>query len=151
MPSDAFQEFSGQDPWEREPSADEQVRFQQLFGDLMRRQPSLKGQQQQLWVCLQALQSLTQSVVRALASDAPRSSRQGQQRQEVLQDLRSLQAWLLSVEVLLERTGEVNWLQAVERLAQELVGELAPDPGSLRRLQLNQLLDLSSGGDCEPF
>ena len=100
MPSDAFQEFSGQDPWEREPSADEQVRFQQLFGDLMRRQPSLKGQQQQLWVCLQALQSLTQSVVRALASDAPRSSRQGQQRRVVLQDLRSLQAWLLSVEVL---------------------------------------------------
>jgi hypothetical protein len=112
-------DFAGQEPWEQGPSAAEQMRFQQMHDRLLRRRGGLRGQQEQLWACVQAMQW-------------------------VLRDLRVLQAWLLSVEVLLERTGEVEWPPMVERLARELVGELAPDPHDAQRWQLNQLLERSS-------
>jgi hypothetical protein len=140
MDSDAS-EFSEQDPWEQEPSAQEQARFEQMHDGLLRRQGSLRGRQQQLWRCIQAMQSLTAAVVGQLASEPPSLQRRITGRRQVLNDLRALQVWLFSVEALLERTGEVKWPQAVERLAQELVGELAPDPHGEQRLRLNQLLE----------
>ena len=143
MTSDA-REFSGQDPWEQEPSPEEQERFERIHDGLLRRQDSLRGQQQQLWACLQAMQSLTAAVVQHLASEPSSLARQTFGRRQVLSDLRALQAWLLSVELLLQRTGEVEWPQAVERLAQELVGELAPDPHGEQRMRLNQLLECST-------
>lgn len=151
MPSDASEDLPGQGPWEREPSADEHVRFRTLFEDLVRRQPTLQGQQWQLRTCLTALQRLTQAVVRALTSDASPRCAQHRRLREVLQDLEAVQAWLLSVEVLLERTGEITWPQAVERLCGELVGELAPDPHSFSRLQLNRWLELPATEDHEPL
>jgi hypothetical protein len=137
-------DFAGQDPWEQEPSAEEQARFDRLHDGLLRRRGSLRGQQEQLWACIQAMQSLATAVVEQLAGELPSMERQSVGRQWVLRDLRVLQAWLLSVEVLLERTGEVEWPPMVERLARELVGELAPDPHDAQRWQLNQLLERSS-------
>ncbi len=121
-------DFAEQDPWEQGPSAAEQMRFQQMHDRLLRRRGGLKGQQEQLWACVQAMQSLTTAVVQQLAGEPPSVERRISGRQEVLRDLRVLKAWLLSVEVLLERTGEVEWPPMVERLARELVGELAPIP-----------------------
>ena len=143
MTSDA-QEWSGQEPWDQHPSAEEQARFERLHDALLRRHGKLQGQQWQLWICVQAMQNLTTAVVQALASEPPALQRRLVVRRQVLNELRALQAWLLSVELLLERTGEVAWPEAVERLAQELVGELAPDPRCERRLRLNQLLERSS-------
>jgi hypothetical protein len=137
-------DFAGQEPWEQEPSAEEQARFDRLHDGLLRRRGSLRGQQEQLWACIQAMQSLATAVVEQLAGELPSMERQSVGRQWVLRDLRVLQAWLLSVEVLLERTGEVEWPPMVERLARELVGELAPDPHDAQRWQLNQLLERSS-------
>jgi hypothetical protein len=137
-------DFAGQEPWEQEPSAEEQARFDRLHDGLLRRRGSLRGQQEQLWACIQAMQSLATAVVQQLASEPPSLERRILGRQQVLSDLRVLQAWLLSVEVLLERTGEVEWPPMVERLARELVGELAPDPHDAQRWQLNQLLERSS-------
>jgi hypothetical protein len=137
-------DFAGQEPWEQGPSAAEQMRFQQMHDRLLRRRGGLRGQQEQLWACVQAMQSLTSTVVEQLAGELPFMERQSVGRQWVLRDLRVLQAWLLSVEVLLERTGEVEWPPMVERLARELVGELAPDPHDAQRWQLNQLLERSS-------
>jgi hypothetical protein len=90
------------------------------------------------------MQSLTKAVVEQLASKPASLERRIMGRPQVLSDLRVLQAWLLSVEVLLERTGQVEWPPMVERLARELVGELAPDPHDARRWQLNQLLEHST-------
>ena len=137
-------DFAGQDPWEQEPSAEEQARFDRLHDGLLRRRGSLRGQQEQLWACIQAMQSLATAVVQQLASEPPSLERRILGRQQVLSDLRVLQAWLLSVEVLLERTGEVEWPPMVEHLARELVGELAPDPPDARRWQLNQVLERST-------
>ncbi|MCP9882076.1 hypothetical protein KBY65_06255 [Cyanobium sp. Alchichica 3B3-8F6] len=137
-------DFAEQDPWEQEPSAEEQARFDRLHDGLLRRRGSLRGQQEQLWACIQAMQSLTTAVVQQLASEPPSLERRIIGRQQVLSDLRVLQAWLLSVEVLLERTGQVEWPPMVEHLARELVGELAPDPHDARRWQLNQLLEHST-------
>ena len=137
-------DFAGQDPWEQEPSAEEQARFDRLHDGLLRRRGSLKGQQEQLWACIQAMQSLATAVVQQLASEPPSLERRILGRQQVLSDLRVLQAWLLSVEVLLERTGQVEWPPMVEHLARELVGELAPDPNDARRWQLNQVLEHST-------
>jgi hypothetical protein len=137
-------DFAGQDPWEQEPSAEEQARFDRLHDGLLRRRGSLRGQQEQLWACIQAMQSLATAVVQQLASEPPSLERRILGRQQVLSDLRVLQAWLLSVEVLLERTGEVEWPPMVEHLARELVGELAPDPHDARRWQLNQVLERST-------
>jgi hypothetical protein len=140
----AARDFAGQDPWEREPSAEEQARFDRVHDGLLRRRGSLRGQQEQLWACVQAMQSLTKAVVEQLASKPASLERRIMGRPQVLSDLRVLQAWLLSVEVLLERTGQVEWPPMVERLARELVGELAPDPHDARRWQLNQLLEHST-------
>ena len=137
-------DFAGQEPWEQEPSAEEQARFDRLHDGLLRRRGSLRGQQEQLWACIQAMQSLATAVVQQLASEPPSLERRILGRQQVLSDLRVLQAWLLSVEVLLERTGEVEWPPMVEHLARELVGELAPDPHDARRWQLNQVLERST-------
>ncbi|TVS06473.1 MAG: hypothetical protein EA413_03965 [Cyanobium sp. PLM2.Bin73] len=146
MASDPW-DFSEQDPSEQKPSAQEQARFEQMHDGLLRRQGSLRGQQEQLWACIQAMQSLTASVVQQLTSDPPSLERRIIGRRQVLSDLRAVQARLLSVEVLLERTGEVEWPQLVERLAQELVGEMAPDPQCEQRMRLNQLLERSSSRD----
>lgn len=137
-------DFAEQDPWEQGPSAEEQARFDRLHDGLLRRRGSLRGQQEQLWACIQAMQSLTTAVVQQLASEPTSLERRIIGRQQVLSDLRVLQAWLLSVEVLLERTGEVEWPPMVEHLARELVGELAPDPHDARRWQLNQVLERST-------
>lgn len=137
-------DFAGQEPWEQEPSAEEQARFDRLHDGLLRRRGSLRGQQEQLWACIQAMQSLATAVVQQLASEPPSLERRILGRQQVLSDLRVLQAWLLSVEVLLERTGQVEWPPMVEHLARELVGELAPDPHDARRWQLNQVLERST-------
>jgi hypothetical protein len=120
------------------------MRFERLHDGLLRRSGSLSGQQAQLWACFKAMQSLTTAVVQQLAGEPPSLQGQINGRYQVLNDLQVLQAWLLSVEVLLERTGEVEWPQLIEQLAQELVGELAPDPHGEQRWQLNQLLESSS-------
>lgn len=140
-------DFSDQNPWEPQPSAEEQARFERMHDGLLRRQAGLSGQQEQLWACIQAMQSLTAAVVHQLASEPPSLERRIMGRMQVLSDLRALQGLLLSVEVLLERSGEVEWPQIVERLALELVGELAPDPQSEQRLQLNQLLEHTTSRD----
>jgi hypothetical protein len=138
-------DFAGQDPWEQEPTAEEQARFERAHDGLLRRRGSLRGQQEQLWACIQAMQSLTTAVVEQLApSEPPSLERRIIGRPQVLSDLRVLRAWLLSVEVLLERTGQVEWPPMVEHLARELVGELAPVPHNTHRWQLNQLLEHSS-------
>lgn len=137
-------DFAGQDPWEQQPSAEEQARFDRLHDGLLRRGASLRGQQEQLWACIQAMRSLTTAVEQQLASEPPSLERRILGRQQILSDLRVLQAWLLSMEVLLERTGQVEWSPMVENLARELVGELAPDPHDARRWQLNQLLEHST-------
>jgi len=142
MSADA-QGWSGQEPGDQQPSAEEQARFERLHDDLLRQHATLQGQQRQLWVCVQAIQNLTTAVVQALASEQPALQRRLVVRRQVLNELRALQDWLLSVELLLERTGQVDWPEAVERLALELVGELAPDPRCERRLRLNQLLERS--------
>jgi hypothetical protein len=140
-------DFSEQDPWDQGPSAEEQARFERMHDGLLRRQGRLRGQQEQLWACIQAMQSLTSTVVHQLASEPPSLERRIIGRKQILSDLRALQALLLSVEVLMERTGEVEWPPMVEHLAQELVGELAPDPQGEQRLQLNQLLEHSRSRD----
>ncbi|MBM3594192.1 MAG: hypothetical protein FJX32_16220 [Alphaproteobacteria bacterium] len=141
--SSGAQDWSGQEPWDQPPSAEEKARFEQLHDALLRGQGSLGGQQRQLWVCIQAMQSLAAAVVQALANEPASLQQRRLGRRQVFNELRALQAWLLSVELLLERTGEVEWPEAVERLALQLVGELAPDPRCERRLRLNQLLERS--------
>ena len=138
--SSGAQEWSGQEPWDQPPSAEEQARFERLHDALRRGQNSLGGQERQLWACIQAMQSLTAAVLQALAQQPVSLQQSLVERRQLLNVLRALQAWLLSVEVLLECTGEVVWPEAVERLARELVGELAPDPCCERLLQLNELL-----------
>jgi len=143
MTSDA-REYSGQDPSEQQPSPEGQDRFERLLDGLLRPQDSLRGQQQQLWACLQSMKSLTAAVVQQLASEPLSLAWQTIGHRQVLSDLRALQAWLLSLELLLQRTGEVGWPHAGQRLAQQLVGPLAPDPYGEQWMRLNQLLDCST-------
>jgi len=99
MTSDA-REYSGQDPSEQQPSPEGQDRFERLLDGLLRPQDSLRGQQQQLWACLQSMKSLTAAVVQQLASEPLSLAWQTIGHRQVLSDLRALQAWLLSLELL---------------------------------------------------
>ena len=132
--------FFDNEPGELGPSDQEQQRFRRLHDELLRNQPNLRGQQQQLWTCMQAMKSLTSAVIEQLATE------EDQLDWQLISDLSALQALQQSVEVLLEKTGEISCPDWVEAHAEELVGELAPDPLSDRRLWLNQLLNESDHG-----
>lgn len=61
-------------------------------------------------------------------------------KHSVIAELENINAYLFSIEALLERICTVKPTESVECKFREIAGELAPDPLNSDRLRLNRLL-----------
>ncbi len=58
---------------------------------------------------------------------------------ETLEQLENINAYLYSIEALMERIFDVNVSEKIELKFKEVAGEIAPDPLNIDRLILNRL------------
>ena len=125
-------------------------RFYREHDRLIREYPTLRHQQELIWASLQSFRTLTVRVLEALQKEAESkamdrgehsSGSQGMDKNHsVLAELENINAYLFSVEALLERIFSVKLPESVECKFREIAGELAPDPLNSDRLRLNRLL-----------
>ena len=77
------------------------------------------------------------------SSDVPDNALTAEQKdslQQAIADLENINAYLFSIETLMERIFDVRVPESVEKKFIEHAGELAPDPLNSDRLRLNRLL-----------
>ncbi len=126
-------------------------RFYKEHDRLVRECPTLRQQQELNWAALQSFRTLAGRVLEdfqkqygSKISEASLSSGEEgidhDDLQHALGELENINAYLFSIEVLMEKIFDVKVPEAVEDKFRELAGELAPDPLNPDRLRLNRLL-----------
>ena len=130
------------------------VRFYREHDRLIREFPTLRKQQEINWAALQSFRTLCGRVLEDLqkklnsnSSNQPEENSQTWNKEKkdksittVISDLENINAYLFSVEALMERVFDVKVPDEVEDKFREIAGELAPDPLNIDRLRLNRLL-----------
>ena len=130
------------------------VRFYREHDRLIREFPTLRKQQEINWAALQSFRTLCGRVLEDLQKKLnSNSSNQAEENCQtlnkekkdksittVISDLENINAYLFSVEALMERVFDVKVPDEVEDKFREIAGELAPDPLNIDRLRLNRLL-----------
>ncbi len=130
------------------------VRFYREHDRLIREFPTLRKQQEINWAALQSFRTLCGRVLEDLQKKLnSNSSNQAEENSQtwnkekkdksittVISDLENINAYLFSVEALMERVFDVKVPDEVEDKFREIAGELAPDPLNIDRLRLNRLL-----------
>jgi len=125
-------------------------RFYQEHDRLIREFPTFKQQQELNWASIQSFRTLCSKVTNEL-------QRQLSQRQsnedispeekhisveditEALDELDSVNAYLYSIEALMERIFDTKISKNIESKFKEIANELAPDPLNVDRIVLNRL------------
>ena len=117
---------------------------------MIREYPTLRHQQELIWASLQSFRTLAVRVleelqkedrVKAVGMEDSACAREGMgKNQAVVAELENINAYLFSVEALLERVSTIKLPESVECKFREVAGELAPDPLNSDRLRLNRLL-----------
>ncbi len=125
-------------------------RFYREHDRLIREYPTLRHQQELIWTSLQSFRTLTVRVLEELQKEAECKATEGAdhgpasqevgKKDAVMAELEGINAYLFSVEALLERIFTVKLPESVEGKFREIAGELAPDPLNSDRLRLNRLL-----------
>ena len=125
-------------------------RFYREHDRLIREYPTLRHQQELIWTSLQSFRTLAVRVMEELQKEAEAeetgwgdgaSDKEGMgKKHAVVAELENINAYLFSVEALLERIFTVKLPDSVECKFREIAGELAPDPLNPDRLRLNRLL-----------
>ena len=129
-------------------------RFYKEHDRLIREFPTLRQQQELNWAAVQSFRTLSGRVLEDLqkqykagqqqkTSNNDSSSLVEDQNDELAQsisDLENINAYLYSVEALMERVFDVRVPESIEQKFREHAGELAPDPLNIDRLRLNRLL-----------
>ena len=130
------------------------LRFYREHDRLIREFPTLRKQQEINWAALQSFRTLCGRVLEDLQKKLnSNSSNQAEENSQtwnkekkdksittVISDLENINAYLFSVEALMERVFDVKVPDEVEDKFREIAGELAPDPLNIDRLRLNRLL-----------
>ena len=124
-------------------------RFYREHDRLIREFPTLKQQQELNWSTLQSFRTLCGKVTDELQKklseiDARDENSQGincnyDEISETLGQLENINAYLYSIEALMERIFDVNVSEKIELKFKEIAGEIAPDPLNIDRLILNRL------------
>ena len=124
-------------------------RFYREHDRLIREFPTLKQQQELNWSSLQSFRTLCGKVTDELQKKlAEMDSRELDSSQdlscteeisETLSQLENINAYLYSIEALMERIFDVNVPEKIELKFKEIAGEIAPDPLNIDRLILNRL------------
>ena len=125
-------------------------RFYREHDRLIREYPTLRRQQELIWTSLQSFRTLAVRVLEEMqkeqeaqavvSGEHATGSQEMGKKESAIAELENVNAYLFSVEALLERIFTVQLPESVEGKFREVSGELAPDPLNSDRLRLNRLL-----------
>ncbi len=125
-------------------------RFYKEHDRLIREFPTFKLQQELNWASIQSFRTLCTKVTDELQREL--SDRESNEEispdkkhisdteiTEALDELESVNAYLYSIEALMERIFDIKISDNIESKFKEIANELAPDPLNMDRLILNRL------------
>ena len=125
-------------------------RFYKEHDRLIREFPTFKQQQELNWASIQSFRTLCTKITDELQRElSERESNEDVNPQEThisdreiteaLDELESVNAYLYSIEALMERIFDKKISNNIESKIKEIANELAPDPLNMDRLILNRL------------
>jgi len=125
-------------------------RFYKEHDRLIREFPTFKQQQELNWASIQSFRTLCGTVTNELQrqlSQLESNEHTSQEEKhisveditEALDELESVNAYLYSIEALMERIFDTKISNNIESKFNEIANELAPDPLNMDRLILNRL------------
>ena len=125
-------------------------RFYKEHDRLIREFPTFKQQQELNWASIQSFRTLCSKVTNELQRQlSERESNEDTSVEdkhitdieitEALDELESVNAYLYSIEALMERIFDTKISSKIESKFKEIANELAPDPLNMDRLILNRL------------
>ena len=125
-------------------------RFYKEHDRLVREFPTFKQQQELNWASIQSFRTLCSKVTNELQKQlTERELNQDIKLEEThtsvediaeaLDELESVNAYLYSIEALMERIFDIKLSNSIESKFKEIANELAPDPLNMDRLILNRL------------
>jgi hypothetical protein len=125
-------------------------RFYKEHDRLIREFPTFKQQQELNWASIQSFRTLcnkvTDELQRQLTEREPKEDINLDEKHisyieisEALDELESVNAYLYSIEALMERIFDTKISNNIESKFKEIANELAPDPLNVDRLILNRL------------
>jgi len=124
-------------------------RFYKEHDRLIREFPTFKHQQELNWASIQSFRTLCSKVTYELQRElSERESNEVDSKEkeisdreitEALDELESVNAYLYSIEALMERIFDIKISNNIESKFKEIANELAPDPLNMDRLILNRL------------
>ena len=125
-------------------------RFYKEHDRLIREFPTFKQQQELNWASIQSFRTLCSKVTNELQShlserdsnedlDLDEKHISDLEITEALDELENVNAYLYSIEALMERIFDTKFSKNIESKFQEMANELAPDPLNVDRIVLNRL------------
>ena len=125
-------------------------RFYKEHDRLIREFPTFKQQQELNWASIQSFRTLCTRITDELQKELSERETNEDIRQEdkhisdteiteALDELESVNAYLYSIEALMERIFDIKISNNIESKFKEVANELAPDPLNMDRLILNRL------------
>tara|TARA_B100000674_G_scaffold153819_1_gene122655 strand:+ start:82 stop:534 length:453 start_codon:yes stop_codon:yes gene_type:complete len=126
-------------------------RFYREHDRLIREFPTLKQQQELNWVSIQSFRTLcgkvTEELQKRLACRVDKENKSFEDRnictneelEEAISELENINAYLYSMEALMERIFDLKVSDKIESKFKEIASEIAPDPLNIDRLILNRL------------
>ena len=125
-------------------------RFYKEHDRLIREFPTFKQQQELNWASIQSFRTLCSKVTNELQKqlseiennqdiNSQENHRSNEEITEALDELESVNAYLYSIEALMERIFDTKISNKIESKFKEVSKELAPDPLNVDRLILNRL------------
>jgi len=125
-------------------------RFYKEHDRLIREFPTFKQQQELNWASIQSFRTLCTKVTEELQRElSERESSENNSLEvkntsdteitDALDELESVNAYLYSIEALMERIFDTKITNNIESKFKEIANELAPDPLNMDRLILNRL------------
>jgi len=125
-------------------------RFYREHDRLIRQFPTFKQQQELNWASIQSFRTLctkvTDELQRQLSERESNEDNSSKEKHisnteitEALDELESVNAYLYSIEALMERIFDIKISNNVESKFKEIANEIAPDPLNMDRLILNRL------------
>ena len=126
-------------------------RFYKEHDRLIREFPTLKQQQELNWASIQSFRTLcgqvTEELKKRLAYVDNKVNKSfkdenictNEELEEAIEELEKINAYLYSIEALMERIFEIKVSDKIETEFKEIAGVIAPDPLNIDRLILNRL------------
>jgi len=125
-------------------------RFYKEHDRLIREFPTFKQQQELNWASIQSFRTLCTKITDELQRELSERESNTEIRQEdkhisdteiteALDELENVNAYLYSIEALMERIFDTKISNNIESKFKEIANELAPDPLNMDRLILNRL------------